>query len=113
MEKEAEFSDLTKEEYEREMEGDKTSKEEEDVPIRFATGYIDIPEEEKILSPEDEAYLNSSYDELSRANIPNKFDARESVPSSGTPTSNTTTTVTRAMNGIKDGMKEANTILES
>jgi C1A family cysteine protease len=66
-----ELSDLTTDEMEKLKEG------AIDVKARlFATGAFDIPEEDRYLSPDDQAYLNSIYDELSRASIPDTYDAR-------------------------------------
>merc|ERR1719266_1007752 len=56
-----ELSDMSKEEMEKEKEG-----------------AFDIPEEDRYLSPDDQARLNSIYDELSRASIPDTYDARDS-----------------------------------
>merc|ERR1719510_2565483 len=39
-------------------------------------GAFDLPEEDRYLSPDDQAYLNSIYDELSRETIPDTYDAR-------------------------------------
>merc|ERR1719266_2869950 len=65
-----ELSDMTKEEMEKEKEGAK-----EDKTHRFATGAFDLPEEDRYLSPDDQARLNSIYDELSRASIPDEYNA--------------------------------------
>ena len=46
-------------------------------PHAYATGLIETPEEERNMSPEDEAYLNSIYDELDRAYVPSTYDARK------------------------------------
>merc|ERR1719266_228289 len=65
-----ELSDMTKEEMEKEKEGaldDKTH--------RFATGAFDLPEEDRYLSPDDQARLDSIYDELSRSTIPDEYNA--------------------------------------
>merc|ERR1712223_452285 len=65
-----ELSDMTKEEMEKEKEGaldDKTH--------RFATGAFDLPEEDRYLSPNDQARLDSIYDELSRSTIPDEYNA--------------------------------------
>merc|ERR1711976_124974 len=42
----------------------------------FATGLIETPEEERNISDEDQAYLDSIYDELDRQSIPSSYDAR-------------------------------------
>merc|ERR1711913_161930 len=43
----------------------------------YATGLIETPEEERNISPEDQAYLDSIYDELDRQSIPSSYDARD------------------------------------
>merc|ERR1719500_1412601 len=42
----------------------------------YATGLIETPEEERNISPEDQAYLDSIYEELDRQSIPSSYDAR-------------------------------------
>merc|ERR1719273_1804381 len=42
----------------------------------YATGLIETPEEERIISPEDQAYLDSIYEELDRQYVPSTYDAR-------------------------------------
>ena len=67
-----ELSAMTKDEIELEKEGlvemDATD---------YATGLIETPEQERHMSPEDEAYLNAIYEELDRWGIPSSFDARK------------------------------------
>merc|ERR1719447_531013 len=41
----------------------------------YATGLIETPEEERKISDEDQAYLDSIYDELDRQSIPHSYDA--------------------------------------
>jgi len=65
-----ELSALTKDEMEMEKEGLLDAE-------HYATGLIETPEEERNMSPEDEAYLDSIYDELDRAYIPSTYDARK------------------------------------
>ena len=43
---------------------------------KFATGLIETPEAERILSPEDQAYLNKIYEDMDREYIPSSYDAR-------------------------------------
>merc|ERR1712200_175863 len=42
----------------------------------YATGLIETPEEERNISPEDQAYLDSIYEDLDRQSIPSSYDAR-------------------------------------
>merc|ERR1740124_682404 len=42
----------------------------------YATGLIETPEEDRNISPEDQAYLDSIYEELDRQSIPSSYDAR-------------------------------------
>ena len=42
----------------------------------YATGLIETPESERILSPEDQAYLDKIYEDLDRESIPSSYDAR-------------------------------------
>merc|ERR1719203_2526503 len=42
----------------------------------YATGLIETPEEERTISPEDQAYLDSIYEDLDRQSIPSSYDAR-------------------------------------
>merc|ERR1712203_742020 len=42
----------------------------------YATGLIETPEEERTMSPEDQAYLDSIYEDLDRQSIPSSYDAR-------------------------------------
>merc|ERR1719369_2041573 len=42
----------------------------------FAAGLIETPEEERNISPEDQAYLDSIYEDLDRQSIPSSYDAR-------------------------------------
>ena len=45
-------------------------------PQAYAKGLIETPEAERILSPEDQAYLDQIYEELDREYIPSSYDAR-------------------------------------
>ena len=62
-----------------EFEDEKLGAEPAPVPAakRYATGAIDVPEELRVLSEEDQAYLDNIYAELSRCDIPDSFDARD------------------------------------
>ena len=42
----------------------------------YATGLIETPEEERTISPEDQAYLDNIYEDLDRQSIPSSYDAR-------------------------------------
>ena len=42
----------------------------------YAKGLIETPEEERIMSLEDQAYLDSIYEDLDRQSIPSSYDAR-------------------------------------
>ena len=42
----------------------------------YATGLIETPEEERTMSLEDQAYLDSIYEDLDRQSIPSSYDAR-------------------------------------
>merc|ERR1719154_933 len=42
----------------------------------YATGLIETPEEERTISLEDQAYLDSIYEDLDRQSIPSSYDAR-------------------------------------
>merc|ERR1719510_2066497 len=70
-----ELSDMSEEQMEKLKEGA--------IPKAFLRSYgaFEIPEEDRYLSPDDEAYLNSIYeelDELDRASgIPKSYDARD------------------------------------
>merc|ERR1719315_580208 len=64
-----ELSALPMDQFEAEMEG---ALERPD----YATGLIETPEEERNISPEDKAYLDSIYEELDRQYIPPSYDAR-------------------------------------
>ena len=68
-----ELSDWTQEQIKAEKEGaiDPNGK----IPRFF--GLIIPPEEERILSPEAEAYLKSTYERLSRVDLPDSYDARD------------------------------------
>ena len=63
------LSALPKEEFEAEKLGGLE-------PKAYAKGLIETPEEERILSPEDQAYLDQIYEELDREYIPSSYDAR-------------------------------------
>ena len=66
-----ELSALTKDEIEAEKEGLL------DVNSRvYPTGLIETPEAERILSPEDQAYLDKIYEDLDLEYIPSSYDAR-------------------------------------
>jgi len=66
-------SDLTKEQMEKEKEGAKDKE-----GTRYATGAFELPEEERYLrQAQAQAKLDSIYDELSRASIPDSYDARD------------------------------------
>ena len=45
-------------------------------PTTYAKGLIETPEAERILSPEDQAYLNKIYEDMDREYIPSSYDAR-------------------------------------
>merc|ERR1719436_2113614 len=64
-----ELSAIPMDEFEAEKEG---ALENPD----YATGLIETPEEERNISPEDQAYLDSIYEELDRQSIPSTYDAR-------------------------------------
>merc|ERR1719266_3233 len=65
-----ELSDMSKEEVEKEKEGAL------DISThRFAMGAFDLTEEDRYLSPDEQARLDSIYDELSRASIPDEYNA--------------------------------------
>ena len=66
-----ELSALTKDEFEAEKLGllDETSRV-------YPTGLIETPEAERILSPEDQAYLDKIYEDLDLEYIPSSYDAR-------------------------------------
>merc|ERR1711997_372737 len=63
------LSALPKEEFEAEKLGGLE-------PKAYAKGLIETPEAERILSPEDQAYLDQIYEELDREYIPSSYDAR-------------------------------------
>ena len=42
----------------------------------YATGLMETPEEERTISLEDQAYLDSIYEEMDRQSIPSSYDAR-------------------------------------
>merc|ERR1711962_219103 len=65
-----ELSAIPMDEFEAEKEG---ALEYSD----YATGLIETPEEERNISDEDQAYLDSIYDELDRQSIPHSHDARQ------------------------------------
>merc|ERR1712080_766315 len=65
-----ELSAIPMDEFEAEKEG---ALEHPD----YATGLIETPEEERITSPEDQAYLDSIYEELDRQYVPYSYDARQ------------------------------------
>jgi len=64
------LSALTKDEMENEKMGLLSNTENR------ATGLLETPEEDRILSEEDQAYLDSIYDEMDRAWLPSSYDAR-------------------------------------
>ena len=66
-----ELSALTKDEMEAEKMGllDGNSRV-------YPTGLIETPEAERILSPEDQAYLDKIYEDLDLEYIPSSYDAR-------------------------------------
>ena len=47
----------------------------------YAKGLIETPEEERIMSVEDQAYLDSIYEDLDRQSIPSSYDARSKCKS--------------------------------
>ena len=63
------LSALPKEEFEAEKLGGLEAPE-------YATGLIETPEEERTISLEDQAYLDSIYEDLDRQSIPSSYDAR-------------------------------------
>merc|ERR1711997_140992 len=69
-----ELSALTKDEFEAEKLGllDETSRV-------YPTGLIETPEAERILSPEDQAYLDKIYEDLDLEYISSSYDARSQV----------------------------------
>ena len=50
-------------------------------PTTYAKGLIETPEEERIMSVEDQAYLDSIYEDLDRQSIPSSYDARSKCKS--------------------------------
>merc|ERR1719510_2156630 len=65
-----ELSDMDKKKVEEEKEGAL------DISThRFAMGAFDLPEEDRYLSPDEQARLDSIYDELSRTAVPDSYNA--------------------------------------
>merc|ERR550519_1760828 len=76
---EDEFHELWSDPNDEEAASQELAKEEASIEqhnLDYATGLIETPENERNISPEDKAYLDSIYEELDRQYVPPSYDAR-------------------------------------